>query len=102
MKKIIIIATVFSSLLTADYIEVKTGGGKNYYNANSTPKLYVCYNQRLQYVSEGIRYLRYDGCTRYIHSCASNGKARFGKYPSVRSAKNALYRCRTANPRFVD
>jgi len=102
MKKLILIGAVFTSLVTAEYLEVKTGGGKAYYNTNTKPRLYVCYNKRLKYISQGIMYLRYDGCARYTHSCASNGKARFGKYPSQRATKNALHRCQTANPKFID
>ena len=103
MKKVFIAgALLLATLVSADYIEVKTGNGRTYYDANSRPKLYVCYDRRVRFVSDGLIYLRYDGCARYTYSCARNGKARFGKYPSVRAARNALYRCRTANPRFVD
>ena len=103
MKKILLLGVlVFGGFLIADYVEVKTGEGREYYNVRNKAKLYVCYDRRVKYVSEDRMYIRYDGCARYTYSCASNGLARFGKYPSVRAAKNALYRCRTSRPRFVD
>ena len=102
-KSILLGAMFFATALVADYVEVKTGHGRNYYDTVQRARLYVCYAKRIKYVSDsGGIYLRYDGCGRYRDSCASNGLARFGKYPSVRSAKNALYRCRTSQPRFVD
>jgi len=88
--------------LSADYLEVKTGEGKAGILITSTPKLYVCYTKRVKLVTNDSIYLRYDGCARYTHSCKSNGKARFGKYSSVNLAKRALYRCKTAQPKFVD
>lgn len=103
MKKLFIFtALLFGSFILAESIEVKTSYGKTYYNKGQKARLYVCYDKRVKVYSDGLVYLRYDGCSRYKYSCRSNGKARFGKYPSVRASKNALYRCRTAQPRFVD
>ena len=104
MKKIV--ATLLlgaSTLLLADFVEVKTGYGKTYYKQRQAPRLYVCYQKRIKYVSDDGRiYLRYDGCGRYRDSCRYNGLARFGRYPSENAARSALYRCQTATPRFVD
>ncbi len=103
MKKLLLAgALLVVSGLSADYLEVKTGEGKAGVLITSTPKLYVCYTKRVKFVTNDTIYLRYDGCARYTHSCKSNGKARFGKYPNVSAAKRALYRCRTAQPKFVD
>jgi len=102
MKKTTILILSMLTLLSADYIEVKTSEGKAAMIINSKPKLYVCYNKRVKIVSNGTMFLHYDGCARYQHSCKSNNKARFGKYPSVSAAKKALYRCKTAQPKFVD
>lgn len=103
MKKLFIFATLLlGDFVFAEYVEVKTGYGKTYYETKEKPRLYVCYDQRVKVYSEGLVYLRYDGCARYKYSCSSNNKARFGKYPSAKTANNAQYRCRTAQPRFVD
>jgi len=103
MKKLLLLAVLgFGGFVLAQYVEVKTGYGRTYYETGGNPRLYVCYNKRVRVFNGGMVYLRYDGCARYTYSCRSNGKARFGRYPSVRAAKNALYRCRTSQPRFVD
>jgi len=103
MKRLFVLAVLlFGSFVLAEYVEVKTGYGRTYYETREQPRLYVCYNKRVRVHREGMVYLRYDGCARYTYSCRSNGKARFGRYPSVRAARNALYRCKTAQPRFVD
>ncbi len=103
MKKLFLAGVLLAvSSLSADYLEVKTGEGKAGVLITSTPKLYVCYTKRVKLVTNDAIYLRYDGCARYVHSCKSNAKARFGKYPNVNAAKNALYRCKTAQPKFVD
>ncbi len=103
MKKLLLVGVVLLiSSLSADYLEVKTGEGKAGVSITYTPKLYVCYTKRVKFITADTIYLRYDGCARYVNSCKSNGKARFGKYPSVNSAKRALHRCRVANPKFVD
>jgi hypothetical protein len=103
MKKLLTLGAILLSVsLMADYLEVKTGEGKMGVVISSKPKLYVCYDKRVKLVTKDAIYLRYDGCARYTYSCKSNGKARFGKYPSVSSAKKALYRCRTSQPKFVD
>ena len=103
MKKGVLLAIMLLATgLVADYMEVKTGYGRTYYT-EQRPRLYVCYVKRIKYVSDdGGMYLRYDGCGRYRDSCASNGLARFGRYPSVRAARRALNRCIYARPRFVD
>ena len=102
MKKIGFMVAVIFSMLFADYIEIKTAGGKSGAYISSKPRLYVCYDKRVKVISGNTMYLRYDGCARYRYSCYSNGKAHFGKYPNSRAARNALYRCQTARPRFVD
>ena len=102
MKQTIILLLTLASALSADYIEVKTSEGKAAIIVNSAPKLYVCYDKRVKIISDGNIYLRYDGCARYRYSCKSNDKARFGKYPTVSAAKRALYRCKTAQPKFID
>lgn len=104
MKKGVWFAVMFIvTMLMADYVEVKTGYGRNYYNVGQRDRLYVCYVKRIKYISDdGGMYLRYDGCGRYRDSCVSNGLARFGRYPSVRAARRALNRCNYARPRFVD
>lgn len=101
MTKLLIAAAFLATIAVADYVEVKTGNGK-YIDIVDSPRLFVCYTKRVKVVSDGVIYLRYDGCARYRYSCKSNDKARFGKYPSVRAAKRALYRCKTAQPRFID
>ena len=103
MKKLLLVVAILAvSGLSADYLEVKTGEGKAGVIITSIPKLFVCYTKRVKFVTADTIYLRYDGCARYLHSCKSNGKARFGKYPSINSAKRALHRCRVANPKFID
>lgn len=102
MKRLLLIATSLITLISAEYIEVKTSEGKAGVLITSKPKLYVCYNKRVKVVSGNTIYLRYDGCARYVNSCKSNHKARFGKYPSIYAAKKALKRCIYANPRFID
>jgi len=103
MKKLLILGIfLVSTLLVADYLEVKTGAGKIGAILVNKPKLFVCYDKRVKLVTDNGVYLRYDGCARYTYSCKSNGKARFGRYPNVRAAKRALYRCRTAQPKFID
>jgi len=103
MKKLLLTgALLVATALSADYLEVKTGEGKAGILITSTPKLYVCYTKRVKLVTDDAIYLRYYGCARYTHSCKSNGKARFGKYPNVNAAKSALHRCKTAKPKFVD
>ena len=86
----------------AEYVEIKTGDGYYYNTYSSGYYPYVCYDRRVKVVSDGIIYLRYDGCMRSRYSCGSIGKAHFGRYPSNRAARRALYRCRTATPRFID
>lgn len=103
MKKLLFVGTLLvATSLSADYLEVKTGEGKAGLLITSAPKLYVCYTKRVKLVTDDAIYLRYDGCARYVHSCKSNAKARFGKYPNVNAAKSALHRCKTAQPKFVD
>ena len=102
MKQAITLLLSIATALSADYIEVKTPEGKAGIIINSAPKLYVCYDKRVKIISDGTLYLRYDGCARYRHSCKSNDKARFGKYPTISAAKRALYRCKTAQPKFID
>ena len=104
MKKILFLAVLtLGGLAMADYIEVKTGNGRAYYNGVQRARLYVCYVRRIKYVADnGGMYLRYDGCGRYRDSCGSNGLAHFGHYPSTRAARRALNRCQYASPRFVD
>ncbi len=93
-------ATVF---VFADFVEIKTGNGREYYSVYKRPKLNVCYVKRIKYYSDdGSVYLRYDGCGLYRDSCEYNGLAHFGHYPNPGSARRALNRCLTASPRFVD
>ena len=103
MKKLIaVVALIAWSGVFADYIEVKTGYGREYYEVD-TPKLYVCYEKRVKYVADDGRiYLRYIGCGLYRDSCRSNGLARFGRYPNRYEAKRAFQRCLNATPRFID
>lgn len=102
-KSILVAAAFFATFAGAGYVEVKTGYGRTYYDVSRRPRLYVCYVKRLKYVSDDGRvYLRYDGCGLYRDSCASNGLARFGRYPSPNAARRALQRCIYATPRFVD
>jgi len=63
--------------------------------ALSTGK-YVCYDNK----SKG-KNPEYFGCGRFEKSCRSQRLQRFGKYSSISSAKDALYRCQTSKPRFV-
>jgi len=102
MKKLAFILIALSAFIVADYVEVKTGNGRDYIFVPNTPKLYVCYDKRVKYVTNNAIYLRYDGCRLYRHSCRYNGKAHFGKYPSQAAARRALYRCKNAHPRFID
>jgi len=101
MKKSITFLILILLGLKAEYIEIKTSEGKAGLIINK-PKLYVCYDKRVKIISDETIYLRYDGCARYYNSCKKNGKARFGKYPNETEAKKALYRCKTAQPKFVD
>jgi hypothetical protein len=104
MKTLLVVMLFgFGVSASADYYEVKTGNGRTYYSGSQRAALYVCYAQRVKYISDdGGMYLRYDGCGRYRDSCGYNGMAHFGHYPSVRASRNALHRCQNARPRFVD
>jgi len=103
MKQFVLLVMGVVSILSADFVEVKTGRGREYYHVNAIPKLNVCYTKRIKYYSDtGGVYLRYDGCGLYRDSCHDNGLAHFGHYPSPRAARRALDRCRTASPRFIE
>ncbi len=105
MKKLFLsILVIGVSILSADILEVKDANGVDYViiNKPSVSKHYVCYNSRVRYISNGIAYLRYNGCKRYSQSCSSLGKAHFGHYPTNQAAIAALHRCKRATPRFVD
>jgi len=104
MKRVVLLFFIGFVVSTwADFVEVKTGYGRQYYQVNRRPKLNVCYVKRIKYYSDdGGVYLRYDGCGLYRDSCEYNGLAHFGHYPSPRAARRALNRCLTASPRFVD
>jgi hypothetical protein len=102
MKGIVLAGVILlSGWAYGDYVEVKDAYGKSSYSTYS-PKLYVCYNERVKVISEGTMYLSYRGCTRESIPCANLGKVHFGKYPNSRQAANALWRCRNSRPRFVD
>jgi len=62
--------------------------------------LYVCYDNK--YRSQATGKWVYTGCKRYYDSCHSNNKLHFGKYLSDKSASDALYRCVSSSPRFID
>jgi len=101
MKKMTILMASMLSLYSS-VLEVKSADGKSYYVTNSKPKLFVCYKKRLKYVSNKAQMLKYIGCKLYEDSCKSNHKARFGKYPNSKKAKEALGRCKKSTPKFVD
>jgi hypothetical protein len=64
---------------------------------------YVCYEKRaIIRDSQGRNWLKYQGCYIARHSCYSNGSNHFGRYPNRYQARNALARCNTSTPRFVD
>ncbi len=92
-----------SALSVAGYIEIKTADGSYGYTPRRAPSLpYVCYDRRIRIFKDGVQLLKYEGCIRSRYSCRSIGKVRFGRYPSNRASRRALWRCRHANPRFVD
>ncbi len=93
---------LFSGILSAEYVEVKTGEGKYGYTRSSDFFPYVCYERRVRIFKNGYQYLRYEGCFRSRVSCRSMGVAHFGRYPNNRASYNALQRCLHATPRFVD
>jgi hypothetical protein len=99
------------SLLNADFVEIKRGDGyrENLTTVEGTYKSrresyfpYVCYDKRVRVVSEGEEFLTYQGCTRVDVSCASVGRAHFGRYSNDAESFKALNRCRNSRPRFVD
>ena len=102
MKKVSILLILLLAGIKADYIEIKTAQGKEALIIKKAPKLYVCYDKRIKIVNDDGIFLHYEGCALYRHSCKSNKKARFGKYPNEKEAKKALYRCKTSQPRFID
>jgi len=64
---------------------------------------YVCYDRRVKVQDAGyITYLRYEGCKRANGPCHQFGKEHFGQYPNDYKAFQALKRCVSARPRFVD
>ena len=101
MKKIIVLVTLIASLY-GSVLEVKSADGKNYYTSNEKPKLFVCYEKRLIYVSDDTQMIKYIGCKQYKDSCKANHKVRFGKYPNNKKAKEALVRCKKSKPKFID
>lgn len=100
------------SFSVADTIEIKTGDGYRsdlttvqgtFRSRHQSRFPYVCYDKRIRVMSDyGEEYLSYKGCTRVNVSCASTGRAHFGKYPNDYKAYKALQRCKSARPRFVD
>ena len=63
---------------------------------------YVCYIKRIKIIDDGEMYVKYKGCKRASNKCYKFGKEHFGKYPNDYKASQALHRCRTSRPRFVD
>lgn len=101
----------FISLSLAEKIEIKSADGyrsdlhtvegvfKSKYESNFP---YVCYDKRIQVISDNNRYVTYKGCRRIDVSCQSTGRVHFGKYPNDYKAYQALNRCQTARPKFID
>ena len=63
---------------------------------------YVCYIKRIKIIDDGEMYVKYKGCKRASSPCYNFGKEHFGRYPNDYKASQALYRCKTSRPRFVD
>ena len=105
-RMVVMLAIVGASIsATAEYVRVKTADGyytREYRRPVRIHYPYVCYDRRIEVYDEGLRYLRYEGCMRSRYSCKSIGMAHFGRYPSDRASSKALYRCKTATPRFID
>ena len=114
MKKInrlVLVSILSLGFVYADTIEIKSGNGErenlthvegSFYSKHQSRFPYVCYDKRIKIISEGSYYLTYKGCTRVNVSCKSTGRAHFGKYPNDFKASQALERCKSARPRFVD
>ncbi len=101
MKLFIALCVIlFAGISYADYIEVKQASGTSY--SSSKSHLYVCYNKRIKVVVDGDMYLAYRGCTRENIKCSGIGKVHFGKYPNNYKTSQALQRCQSAQPRFID
>jgi len=108
---ILVSVALLGSLLHADFVEIKRGDGYRedlrtvegtYKSRHESYFPYVCYDKRVRVVSEGEEFLTYQGCTRVDVSCASVGRAHFGRYSNDAESFKALNRCRNSRPRFVD
>ncbi len=55
---------------------------------------YVCYNKR--------KGKEYRGCIRSTQACKNTDKKHFGRYSDESSTRDALWRCQSSKPKFVD